>query len=73
MRKGEHLKLASSHKTAAGGETRNAWQTLTALSLFSGGGGIDLGFSAAGFHIAAAGLLANTVSRKPLTNQAAAA
>ena len=52
MRKGEHLKLASSHKTAREGETRNARHPLTALSVFSGGGGIDLGFSAAGFNIA---------------------
>ena len=31
---------------------KSSTQTLTALSLFSGGGGFDLGFSAAGFNIA---------------------
>lgn len=32
-------------------KTRGAAQPLTALSLFSGGGGLDLGFSAAGFTV----------------------
>ena len=33
-------------------KSESSAQTLTALSLFSGGGGIDLGFSAAGFNVA---------------------
>ena len=52
MRKGAPLKLASPGKKKRGVKPRNAWYPLTALSLFSGGGGIDLGFSAAGFNVA---------------------
>ena len=52
MRPAAQLNPALSRKKTRGGKTRNAGHPLTAVSLFSGGGGIDLGFSAAGFNIA---------------------